>query len=287
MIFRGRSPAREDKAEKPVPPALVDVRALVIGVGAQKSGTTWLARVLGEHPQVHKRKKEVHYWDVIRYPYKRWDTMAGWQPDGSCVRPQVFGQHPFDHGNYYKFITERRHDRPVCMDFSPSYALCQAPTFREMMALHDDVRFVFLMRDPVQRLWSGIRHRTRAILRASPDFDNLERMFLDACDNPHDPDLLRSRYDLTIASLEKAGANVHYEFFEHLFNPKAMERLFTFLGLEVPSEVAYEKRANEGPAHTWTLSDKAKRLAREALAPCYDDVFRRFFGDVPEKWQRA
>lgn len=287
MFGRGRRPEQKGKADKPVPPALVDVRGLVIGVGSQKSGTTWLARVLGDHPQVHKRKKEVHYWDVIRYPYKRWDTMAGWQPDGTCVRGELFGQHPFDHANYYKFITECRHDRPVCMDFSPSYALCQASTFREMMALHDDVRFVFLMRDPVQRLWSGIRHRMRAILGTSPDFNNLERMFLNACDNPHDPDLLRSRYDLTIASLEQAGAKAHYAFFEDLFNPQAMERLFAFLELEVPSEIAYEKRANEGVAHSVTLSDKARRVARDVLAPCYDDIFRRFSGDVPEKWQRA
>jgi hypothetical protein len=288
MILRWRSSnAQVEETDPPVPPPVVDVRTLLIGVGSQKSGTTWLSRVLGRHPSVHKRKKEVHYWDVIRYPYSRWDSMAGWQPDGSCAKGEFFGQNPYDHGKYYDFLTERRYDRPVCMDFSPSYALCRTSTFREMMALHDDVKFVFLMRDPVQRLWSGIRHRMSGVLRVSPDFDGLERAFLSACENPHDPDLLRSRYDLTIAALEEAGANVHYEFFESLFEPQAMERLFTFLGLEAPAEVAYEKKANEGVVQTSTLSDKARQIARETLAPCYDDVFRRFSDAVPSKWREA
>ncbi len=56
------------------PQASVPVEGLIIGIGAQKSGITWLVPVLADHPQVHARKKEVHYWDVIRYPYVAWDS---------------------------------------------------------------------------------------------------------------------------------------------------------------------------------------------------------------------
>ena len=34
-----------------------------IGIGAQKAGTTWLARNLAPHPEIHMPRKEVHYFD--------------------------------------------------------------------------------------------------------------------------------------------------------------------------------------------------------------------------------
>jgi hypothetical protein len=34
-----------------------------IGIGAQKAGTTWLARNLQAHPEIHMPRKEVHYFD--------------------------------------------------------------------------------------------------------------------------------------------------------------------------------------------------------------------------------
>ena len=39
-------------------------KTLVIGIGAQKAGTTWLYRYLRTHPQVGMSPiKELHYWD--------------------------------------------------------------------------------------------------------------------------------------------------------------------------------------------------------------------------------
>jgi hypothetical protein len=43
-----------------------------VGVGVQKSGTTWLADVLGQHPGVLLRRKEISFF--VRHFHRGW----GW-----------------------------------------------------------------------------------------------------------------------------------------------------------------------------------------------------------------
>ncbi len=249
---------------------LAGVRGLVFGIGAQKAGTTWLAQVLAAHPAVHMPRKELHYWDVIRYPYTGWDQMGG-----------AMATDPLDHGAYLAALTEGRGRAELVAEMTPSYALCTAATFAEMAALHPDVRFVLVMRDPVGRLVAGLRHKMR-LAGLAPRAEVLARLMDEALDNPADPDFLRSRYDLTLARLDKAGARVLPMFYETLFTPAAMARLGPFLGL-ADVQADFARRVNPGAA---PLPVDPARLAaaRRVLSPAYDDAARRFGSDLPEGW---
>ena len=259
-----------------------DWRTLVIGIGAQKSGTTWLAEVLRAHPDVHMGAKELHYWDTIRYPYIRWDGMGAFA--AQAPEPRLFGADPFDHEGYLRVLGHGRDGQGVCADISPAYALCTAATFVEMTEVHPDVRFVFLMRDPVDRLWSGVRQRLRPVLTRDPGFDGLGRYFRNACENPHDPDLLRSRYDLTLRNLDRAGIEACVIFFEDLFTPASVRRIADHVGLaDLPADTA---RVSYGGVRTGEVLDpEARSLARRTLAETYDFVLDRFDGQVPAAWR--
>lgn len=99
----------------------------VLGIGAQKAGTTWLHENLGRHPEVFvpERVKEVHYFDLqFQRPLREY--------------AQVFAA---------------GRDR-VKVDVTPNYGKLRLARIRFVRSVMPDVRLVFLMRDPVLRHWS-------------------------------------------------------------------------------------------------------------------------------------
>ena len=263
-----------------VPP----LESVIIGVGAQKAGTTWLSKALRGHPGVYMREKEVHYWDVVRYPYIGWDDMNRAYSLNGASSP--FGQDLLDHSAYLESLTFGRMSERIVAEITPSYSLCTAETYRQMNAIHPNVKFIFLMRDPVDRLWSGIRHKLRRTLARNPDFDGLQRLFVEACSNPHDPDFRRSRYDETLRSLREAGCNVKVMFFETLFSQSSLDEVAEFVGVErLPGRP--DLKSNEGKAHTEKLSQETAAFGRERLAEVYDFIFAEYGDAVPGKWRRS
>nr|WP_261315493.1 sulfotransferase [Pseudooceanicola nitratireducens] len=263
----------------------VDLEGVIIGVGAQKSGTSWLAGALARHDDVYMRRKEVHYWDVVRYPYKGWDTMER----SACNiqgKMNPFGSDPLDHSRYLPSLDYGRVSERFVSEITPSYAMCTVSTYKAMSQVHHNVKFVFLMRDPVQRLWSGIRHKMREVLKDNPGYTGLEDAFLDACENPYDPDLRRSKYDETIRNLKSAGCIYKPMFFETLFEAEALSELAAFLNVG-ELEGRGDKVVNAGAAYTAVLSEQAKARARQVLAPTYEFIFDMFGDSVPAAWKAA
>lgn len=100
-----------------------------LGVGAQKSGTTWLWHHLSRHPGVRfPAGKEAHFWD-------------NWQ-QGDPVDPYTS---LFDSADL------------VEGDITPSYALVAEQTIETIAGLYPDASVFFLIRDPVDRAWSHAR----------------------------------------------------------------------------------------------------------------------------------
>ena len=196
-----------------------------------------------------------------------------------------FGAHIFDHSQYVPSLSFGRTSQRFIAETSPSYALLRAPTFADMARVHSNVKFIFLMRDPVERLWSSVKHRVRLTLNRDPNFDGLERLFLEACDNPHDPDLLRSRYDETLRGLDASGAQTCTMFYETLFTPESLQAVADFVGVDrLPGRFGSVK--NAGAVTKITLSDDARQVARAALSNTYEYVFDRFGDAVPGNWAR-
>lgn len=118
--------------EEPGPPDFV-------GIGAQKSGTTWWYELITTHPGVHTRAeihKERHYFDrFAREPFGTDDARRyrGWFP---------------------------RRPGTISGEWTPDYMVQPwAPALLARAA--PQTKLLVLLRDPVERLFSGLAHEIR------------------------------------------------------------------------------------------------------------------------------
>ena len=175
-------------------------------------------------------------------------------------------------------------------EISPSYALLSAETYAEMARLSDAPRFVFLMRDPVNRIVSGIRH---ALNKKYPDgsfgqqaFDAMVADVL-AKNDAHIA-VQMSRYDLTITALESVvpADQIGYFFFETFFDQDEVNRLCRFLSIsEHPAEL--DKVVHRGKGKKTELRDEDRVRLATYLAPCYTALRAKFGADLPAAWTKS
>ena len=154
---------------------------LMFCVGATKSGTSWLHETLSEHQDCHFRTvKELHYFDALQKDKleqqakdvgvwrerlaNRMAGASGAKKTKLARRVQdrddwlaVLGLGNEDHAAYLAYLQRGQGAAHVIGDVTPAYALLTVERLRTMATLTDDVRFVYLMRDPVARLWSHVR----------------------------------------------------------------------------------------------------------------------------------
>jgi len=118
-----------------------------LGIGTQKSGTTWLYSMLKHHPRVRfPNRKEVHFWNSPAPP-------------------------PLD---WYRNLF----DGDGCWgDMTPAYQVLPVEKIREVRAAFPDVRIIFSMRNPIDRAWSAAK---MALGRAQLDFHEAsDQWFID------------------------------------------------------------------------------------------------------------
>jgi hypothetical protein len=96
-------------------------------IGAQKAGTTWLYRNLKNHPEVSLKQKEFHYFDAYH------------------------DQPAFVYSKCFSVRGKR-----IAGDITPSYCLIPEEQVAFMHALMPDVKLIFLLRNPIERAWSGL-----------------------------------------------------------------------------------------------------------------------------------
>lgn len=265
----------------------------LLGVGAQRCGTTWIHHYLSQHPSVFVTPyKELHVFDVMFAPEasgitreKRFDRLR-------LLVERILRDEPVDRGalaialeryrlslgtgaylNYF-----RSHVRPehrVIGEITPSYSLIPATGWRFirgfLLGEGFAPRVVFVMRDPVERLYSQLRlnqHMGTAQVRDA---------YASALETPGV--VLRTRYDLTLAALdaEFRADELLLLFYEELFRPHAVEQLCRFLDIEVrPAD--FSARLNIAP-DIGAIDPAFRRAARERLAPVYDFCAGRFGRD--------
>lgn len=276
-------------------------RTLLIGIGAQKAGTTWLARKLAAHPQVHVPQKEVHYWDRVRAPYRE---LKDWRDGilrpgnrllrelvpalkrGQWVAPSMFRPDPCDHGGYADLFRRGHQGQPVLHEFTPNYAMLSPAVFDEIAGVHEDVRFLLLLRDPVTRFWSGIRHFHRKLLTRGMPEDSLVHIAWQSLADPHDPHRRKSDYAPLFDVPVLASDRTHVAFFETLFTQDSYDAILDFAGLDRQPIGAV---SNVNPSRFGHM-DMPADLAAEAhrvFAPTYARVAEIFGDRVPQDWGRS
>jgi len=173
-------------------------------------------------------------------------------------------------------------------EISPSYALLPSPAFAEINALFPGAKFIFIMRDPVDRMWSQMRYSEAEATRRGKKCVDPNMAFANERRQPHL--LARSNYHRTIEALERVipGEQILYLFYEALTSidtaSQELRRVESFLGLqpvEIPRQMIEERR-NASEFRQMSLENEA--VAREMCAPVYEYVERRF--GLPRQWRK-
>lgn len=294
-------------------PKVPDGRRMLFCVGAQKAGTTWLAKALGDHPACHfyPFEKELHYFDTaygmnpgmkkwrlrqVRGLFDRLDHVDGKQysdlirkVQGNLDLLKVFRSGRLGAQAWMYHLARDAKDARYLCDFTPDYAYCPPEAFAEMASYiaPDGARpkVIFLMRDPIDRHWSFlrmlIRHRDVPKERAPETLRGWLQHDID-----HGPIARRHHCDYR-RTVELLDQHVPQEdtllmFYEDMFVQESYDRVCDFLEIE-------RQEADFSMVHEGMKAGFPEDLyypMRESLADIYQFAFDRFGDAVPDRWRR-
>ena len=290
---------------------MADHPVVFFGVGAQKSGTTWIYDHLHGHPDVFVPdvKETNFFWSRQEgreeQEIRRLLGSLGRMLDGrdGATGPVVLGRGRNRIGDAAKLIaalagradymalhSAAPKDVRAVGEVSPAYAMLGEATYREMAAIAPDVRFFFVMRDPVARFWSAVR----MLVTRQPDTlagTTIEAVF-DRTLAQADGHLRRmTDYGGTLDRLEAAAGpdRVHALFYEDLFSDRAaatVQGLEDFLGIghRRPRTAKKVWRTPEDAVRAADLTAAMHARAERTLAPVYAAIRDRYGDRVPSAW---
>ena len=268
-------------------------KTFLLGVGAQKAGTTWLHKYLARSPQCAPGyRKEYHVFDSRDLPSEEWmrDRILGMAHDelekarrGEPADPVQLHRASMyvDPEYYYDYFAGLLRSRPkirLTGDVTPDYALLPVERFADIKASFRKRRIrtvgVFLMRDPVDRIWSQIRMQQGRRPERFPE--SAEMMVPKLFDDPLYAS--RSQYEHTIRNLDAVfdPDQLWFGFYEQLFDEETVRDICRFLGVDY-HEPDFGKMANVSAAKTVeALPDDVVRTVATHLRETYQVVAERF-----------
>ena len=287
-------------------------QTLLYCVGATKAGTSWLYRMLHGHPECLVRDvKEAHYWDtfdakrcagqlsafaanhskmletremVRRNGNKHREANLTCQIDDMVGLVDVLESPREDDARYWAWLSNGGEGKRVVAEMTPAYGLLDEAMLTRMAALRPMTKFVYLIRDPLDRLWSHIR---MVVSRQHGDADLEARanhaMAKVIAGQKHADVAERGDYRSTIEKLRRVvpASRLLVEFSERLMTADGWARVCAFLGL---THIAADK---ERKVHEGAKARMDAGLAADAvrfLKDQYDWVADNV-GPLPQNWQ--
>ena len=275
-------------------------------IGAAKAGTDWLFRQLSAHPECHFRSiKELHYFDALAQGnLARELDKHRLQQEALLKRLAEAGKAPNadqarrladraawmdvlekgDEAAYLDYLHYGQGDARVVGEMTPAYALLGEDRLRHMAGMAPDVRCLYLLRDPVQRLWSHVR---MIAARRDPNGrvtrQRCARLLAKAISGEEAQITRRSDYAGTLKRLAAAvpGAQVMVEAFEDMIAGDGLQRLARFLGIAPIT-------GDPVPVHQGQpleMTRDQRQAAAKWLAPQYDAA-EYALGRMPRGWSR-
>ena len=281
----------------------------LFGVGATKAGTTWLYRYLAGHPDCHLRSvKELHYFDALEGGFDRQikvnrdkvarhaERLAGVAGGKAAQLRQsladlrdwlaVLDRRCEDLPAYRAYLETGRGTRRLVGDITPAYSGLPVDRLQTMAALSGDVRFVYLLRDPLARFWSHVRMVASRSRAGQQDLAGECARVFDRVLAGEPSDIAnRSDYKGALERLDAAvdPRRLLVMFMDQLISLPGVARLCGFLGIGVHgANVA--ARIHEGAPLAMTSAQAAR--ARDWLAPQYSYVAARF-PEMPATWRAS
>jgi hypothetical protein len=202
-------------------------------IGAQRSGTTWLHHVLRRHRQIWLPPiKELHYFDRKRLR-RGWERRNEWLQAAVAITRSPGWAFNYLCGlrsdEWYARLFERAQSRGfITGEIAPDYATLSDNVFCRIRSLNPNMKLIFIMREPVERAWSGVTRRFK-LGRITPPLT--EERALEVALSPKLA--ARADYLTTIERVERIfpRGQLHFCFFDDLSErPTAfLSELLTFL----------------------------------------------------------
>ncbi len=272
-------------------------------IGAQKSGTTWLARMLATHPDLFITPvKEIHYFDHVagitehlstqkrRSRYRKyhqrlwtqWSRFAEHKSQWSWYRQYMAS--PIDDA-WYAGLFRHRGSKAFAGEITPEYAMLGPKGLSHIKRLAPDARVLFIMRNPIERTWSQVLHQCRVrgldanrqsteaivAMLAEPRFGELG-------------DYSATLDDMAAVFRPDQTLALFYEEM-HADRLKALEQVCRFIGIAFRPEDFGELGRRFNPSQQAVLPEPVRAHLRQMLRPQADGVRRRL-GRVPAAWEK-
>jgi hypothetical protein len=254
-------------------------------VGAQKAGTTWLYNYIQNDPKANLGLlKEYHFWNFVMIEkngggnkkmknfldrdHKKLDS-------GELLRWTMMKMK-----NYYQvyFNSIINDGYEITGDITPQYARCSSEGLSHIKASLEKynftVKIIFLIRDPVERIWSNIRMEKNDLLTIDSSLSDTDLMRIKFKDrNKWD-----SLYDFTIKQIYEVfdKKNIYIGVYEEMFIEDQVKKLSNFIGVDY-NPTMITKKINS--------SDKIEKLDADVINEVrdfYNKTYEFCFQNFPQ-----
>ena len=279
------------------------IRDFFVCIGAQKAGTTWLARILSSHPDLFMSPvKELHYFDHVggltqhlsdrklrSRNRKFWQRLlTQWHRFGELKGQRAWYKAyldgPVDDAWYARLFLDRDGKR-FAGEATPEYAIIGETGFRHMARLAPEARLLFIMRNPVTRAWSQALHHCRTthrdamrlrmaeLIRVMEDAPNFEAL----CD-----------YAATLETVGRVfpAEQIMTLFYEDMHQDRegALRKVCSFIGVSFDAQALPELGRRFNRSQDVPLPDEMRTHLRERLLGQALRV-KAITGRVPKAWE--
>jgi len=239
-------------------------KTFILGVGCQKGGTTWLFRQLKRTPKVDMGFcKEYHIFDGLyckditnikeqrEKQHAQLDHNSTLTPEELQLSQLIsFYKDTNNYFNYFDHLVQSTPKTEIVGDITPSYSGLPKEAFvhikEQLQSRGFKIKVVFLMRDPIERIWSQVRMGRRRRLKENSNCifniseeESVSKLYLSSnCQ-------LRTRYENIIDNLESVFApeEIFYGIFEEFFTEESMLSLQNFFEFSLKNP-KIEKKVN-------------------------------------------
>ena len=278
----------------------VFTRPIVLGVGAQKSGTTWFARMLSTRTSIWVSPlKELHYFDKyseidrIRkgadsHHYNKLRSIINNRSDFDSKDTRYLVQ-LLDRSKissdeeYIQYLRRYSGSSPAVADITPAYASIQESFYQNIISIIPNAIPVFIIRDPVDRVWSMAQHVE------VHDHNSQPRTSIDSIINFSKSAYVRSltNYPKTIRALKSIFSSPIIEFYEELFSSEDratsfIQRVANSAGVQADTTSSgILEKIYTGPGRP--LPSPWRSALREQLDGIYNDL-QQIGYKIPSSW---
>lgn len=238
----------------------------ILGVGAQKAGTTWVSEYLRHQKDIVDTGefKEYHIWDAWYNPHGLFDEFQAWNPQKFHLSYKM--QHVTNfYESYFKSLI--KNNVRITGDITPSYCALSHDNFLEIKNRLERVGFlvkvIFIMRDPVNRCWSASKMMHRdAEQYFEKHYNSLQFQ-------------IRTKYEITLEQLDKTFApnNLYIGIYESMFEDSNILKLSKFCNVDFNPNFRVQ-RFNS--TRSQELDPELGARCYEFYKPTYDYIEKRF-----------